>query len=131
MGDRRLERRKFVRFDLDANVRYKIAGNANVNESLKGKAKNVSGEGLCIASEKEIPRDRDIELDISLPGKKTPVRVHGQVVWTHRIKGADKNKTDHFESGIKIYTADKDDENTLLRFYCDRMVDNLSKYLHL
>ena len=130
MESRRIERRKFIRFDLDANIKFKFLDKANVSENLNGKAKNLSAQGVCIVTEKEVPIDKDIELDISLPGKKDPVRVHGKAVWVQKIKGAGKDKTGHFETGIEIYTVDKDDENTLLKYYCEQMVDNLSKYLN-
>lgn len=128
---KRTERRRFIRFDLDTNIKFRFFEGMSVNESIKGKAKNLSAEGVCIVTQKEIPGNKNIELDISLPGKKRPVRIHGRVVWTHRVKGADKNMPDRFESGIKLYTVDEDDENTLLKYYCERMVDNLSEYLHL
>jgi len=130
MNDERAERRRFIRFDLNTNIKFTYFDKMNVDESFKGKAKNLSAEGVCIVTRKEIPRDKNIELDISLPGKKTPARIHGRVIWTHRVKGTDKNTPDRFESGIKLYTMDKDDENTLLRYYCERMIDNLSQYLH-
>jgi c-di-GMP-binding flagellar brake protein YcgR len=129
MKYKRVERRKFIRFDLDTNVRFRFFD--NIDEHLKGKAKNLSGEGVCVVTEKEMPRDKDIELDISIPGKKGAARVHGKVIWTHRIKGVDKRVPDHYEAGIKLYTVDKADENTLLKYYCERMVDNLSKYVHI
>lgn len=129
MRKRSIERRKFIRFDFDASIKFKLSESSNVDKSMEAKAKNLSAEGLCIVTEKEIPRDRNIELNIFLPGKKRAVRVHGKIIWTHRVKGADKSAAGTFESGIKLYTVDKDDENTLLRYYCDRMVDNLSKYM--
>jgi hypothetical protein len=119
------ERRRFIRFDLDTNVKFRFFD--NIDENIKGKAKNLSAEGVCIVTEKEIPKDRDIELDIFLPGKKGPARVHGKVIWTHKIKRADKVLPDRYEAGIKLYTVDKDDKNTLLKYYCERMVDNLSQ----
>ena len=129
MQKRKIERRRFIRFDLDANIKFRLL--ENMDDNIKGKAKNLSAEGLCIVTDREIPRDKDVELDLYLPGKKRTVRVHGKVMWTQKIKGTDKNKADHFEAGIKLYMADKDDENTLLKYYCERMIDSLSEYLHL
>ena len=131
MRDKRPERRKFIRFDLDTKVRYRFFDGMSIDESMQAKAKNLSAEGVCIVTQKEIPRNKDIELDVSLPGKKAPVRIHGKVVWTYKIKGVDKNMPDRFEAGIKLYTIDKADENTLLKYYCERMVDNISQYIHL
>lgn len=129
MKDKRDSRRRFIRFDLDTNIKFRFFD--NIDESIKGKAKNLSAEGVCIVTEKEIPLDKDIELDISLPGKKRAIRVRGRIVWIHKIKSMDKGLADRHEAGIKLYTADKDDENTLLRYYCERMVDNLSQYMHI
>jgi len=126
----RSERRRFIRFDLDANVRYRFFNDMDIGENIKGKAKNLSAEGVCIVTEKEMPRDKDIEVDIFLPGRKRSVRIRGKVVWIHRIKSAGKMLPNCYEAGIKLYTVDKDDENTLLKYYCEHMVDNLSQYIH-
>lgn len=129
MKYKRDDRRKFIRFDFDANVKFRFFD--RIDENIKGKAKNLSAEGVCLVTEKEIPRDKDVEVDIYLSGKKKPVRVHGSVVWTHKIKSTDRKTANRFETGIRLYTIDKDDENSLLKYYCERMTDNLLKYLHL
>ncbi|MBN1872492.1 MAG: PilZ domain-containing protein [Candidatus Omnitrophica bacterium] len=131
MKYRRVDRRRFIRFDLDANVKFRFFNDMNSDESMKGKAKNLSAEGVCISTEKEIPRDKDVQVDIRLPGKKKEVRVQGKVVWVKTIHSGTKRVGDHYEAGIKLYTVDKEDENTLLKYYCEQMVDNLSQYLHL
>ena len=127
MGERKVERRKFTRFDVGVNIKFRIFDNPNVSESMKGKARNLSAEGMCIVTAKEVPGDKDIEIDVSLPGKKRPVRVRGKVIWAHRVKGTQNCAAGHFESGIKIYTVDKDDENTLLKYYCELIVDSLER----
>ena len=129
MKYKRAERRKFIRFDLDTNVRFRFL--QNIDEYLKGKAKNLSAEGVCIVTEKTIPIDKDVELAISLPGRKSPIRIRGKVVWTHRIKGVSKKIPDHYEAGIELYMLDRDDEVTLLKYYCEQMIDNLSQHLHI
>ena len=131
MKYKRAERRRFIRFDLDTNIKFRFFDDIDIGENIKGKAKNLSAEGVCVVTEKEIPRDKNIELDISLPGKKRPVKVHGKVIWTHRIKSADKSIPAHYEAGLRLYTMDRDDENTLLKYDCERMVDNLSQYMHI
>ncbi len=129
MNYRRDDRRKFIRFDFDANIKFRFFD--RIDENIRGKAKNLSAEGVCIVTDREIPRDKDVELDIYLPGRKKPARVHGSVAWTHKIRNPNKKYTTRFETGIKLYTIDKDDENSLLRYYCERMTDNLIKYIHL
>ncbi len=129
MKYKRDDRRKFIRFDFDANIKFRFLD--RINENIKGKAKNLSAEGVCVVTEKEIPYDKDVEIDIYLPGRKKPVRVHGSVVWTNKIRNIDKKAASRFEAGVKLYIIDKDDENSLLRYYCERMTDNLIKYLHL
>ena len=132
MRYKRAERRRFIRFDLDANVKFKFFDDINImDENIKGKAKNLSAEGVCIVTEKEIPKNKNIELDIFLPGRKKSVIIHGKVIWTHKIKSVEKKLPDHYEAGIKLYTIDKDDENALLKYYCERMIDDLSQYLHI
>ncbi len=127
MKGKRAERRRFVRFNFDTNIKFRFFD--NMDKNIKGKAKNISAEGLCIVAHKGVPVNKDVELDMALPGKKRPVKVHGNVMWTQRVKGADRNAPDRFEAGIKLYTMDRDDENTLLKYYCERMIDSLSQYL--
>ena len=131
MKYKRQERRRFIRFDLDTSVKFRFFDGINVGDNIKGKAKNLSAEGVCVVTEREVPRDKDVELDVSLPGKKKAVRVHGKVMWVHRVKAPGKKFPDRYEAGVKLYTIDKDDENTLLKYYCERMVDSLSQYLHI
>lgn len=126
---RRAERRRFIRFDVDVQIIFRLLDGLDVNETVKGKAKNISADGLCIVTGKEVPRDRPIELDIFLPGRKRPVRLSSRVSWTHRLKQFAKNAPAAYEAGIKLYTTDKYDENTLLRYYCEMASDNLSHYL--
>ena len=127
----RADRRKFIRFDLDANIKFRLSDSANPGESITGKAKNLSAEGVCVTTEKPMPRDKDVQVDILPPGKKKAVRVRGKIVWVKTIKSGSKKVRDHYDAGIKLYTVDREDENTLLKYYCEQMVDNLSQYLHL
>lgn len=131
MKYKRVDRRKFIRFDLDANVKFRFFDSSDMGENIKGKAKNLSAEGVCISTEKEVPRDKDVQVDIRLPGKKKEVRVQGKVVWVKTIRSGTDRVGDHYEAGIKLYTVDREDENTLLKYYCEQMIDNLSQYLHL
>jgi len=131
MKEKKAERRRFIRFDLDTNVKYRFFDDIAVDTTMKGKAKNLSADGVCIITREKIPWNKDIELDISLPGRKRPIRVHGRVVWTHSIKGSEAVGGGHFEAGISLNPLFKEDENVLLKYYCERMVDNLSQYLRL
>ena len=58
MNYKRDERRRFVRFGLDTNVKFRFFD--NIDENIKWKAKNLSAEGVCIVTEKEMQRDKDI-----------------------------------------------------------------------
>jgi len=131
MGNKRAERRRFIRFGFNTKVKFRFFSQTREDEHFKGKSKNISADGVCVVAENDIPRDKNVALDISLPGRKRPVSVHGRVAWSQKIKNADKRAPDHYEIGIKLYTTDRDDENTLLRYYCEYMVDNLSQYLHI
>ena len=130
MGERRIERRRFIRFDLDTNIKFRIFDDLHIEENIKTKAKNLSAEGVCIVTEKNFPVNKNIELEISLPGRKRPVKVRGKIIWSQKIKGGGKGIKDHYESGIRLFMIDKDDETSLLKYYCERMVDNLSQYIH-
>jgi hypothetical protein len=121
---RMIERRKFVRIDLDANTKCKI-------EQTKGKLEivrcsNISPEGLCITLNRFLERGTIINANVTMKGC-APVSIKGEVVWSNEVCD-DKTKKGQgeFRTGIKVLDI-KGDRNRFLLQLCDAMVKKLGK----
>lgn len=66
-----------------------------------GLTQNISRFGLCIASEVELPDQREIKLSLAVPGEVLNLR--GEVMWCREIGDRKKSIPDHI--GIKIVEA--------------------------
>ncbi|MDP8259887.1 MAG: PilZ domain-containing protein [Candidatus Gygaella obscura] len=128
-----IERRKFVRLDLDAKVDFQIKeveGEQVLSEKTQGRVKNISVEGVCFSAKTQLKPESKIELEVILPENKDKVKLKGEVAWSTPLEsnGSEKGL---FDIGIKIHNIEKSDENKFLVYVCDKMTKQLNKYLHL
>lgn len=56
------------------------------DEDESGSAYDISFEGICLATSKELPLNVPVELLLKIPEGK-PVVVRGKVAWSKRISG--------------------------------------------
>lgn len=87
--------RKHTRFNRDCGIRYKILERAEVCNDVE--TVNISGGGACIKSDKDIPLDSILVLEVLLPGSGVPVMALGKVVWRK------KNGDGTFEQGVEFW----------------------------
>jgi hypothetical protein len=66
-----------------------------------GLTKNISKEGVCIASEKELPSKTEVHISIAVPGEVLDLK--GEVVWCKESSNDDDNVPDSI--GIRITEA--------------------------
>jgi len=101
------ERRKYKRyntevkvyfdfsFDLQTKVDYKIIDQKTkkaVTDKYSAVSRNISVEGLCIVSEKELSKWDQLFMELYLPGSSIPVPMEGFVRWCSPNKPADEIK---------------------------------------
>ena len=74
-----MERRRYLRFSADLEVLYWAAGAAAV--AGRARVRDVSRQGVCVASPALLPRGESMEMTFHMPGDNVPVFATGQIVW--------------------------------------------------
>lgn len=115
-------RRRFKRIDISIPVKYKVGLSAE-QKLHKGKALNVSGEGLYVYTKETFPASTQIYLEIHLGQEKGPLTLMGTVIWL-----ADKELQPHAfpGMGIKFTNVDKDSQARIIE-YIDKNITTRSK----
>ncbi len=121
------ERRKYPRFELNVDARYRVMDSEEIFRL--GTARNISAEGICFDSQEELKVGVYVELEVDLEDKEPPVHIVGEIRWSSQILSDSKKKT--CRNGVKIVNIPVSDENRFLKYYCDKMVEKLSEYLKL
>ncbi|MBI4549496.1 MAG: PilZ domain-containing protein [Candidatus Omnitrophica bacterium] len=104
------EKRKFKRFDAYMSVRYKAEDAQKVaGISL---SKDLSREGLKITTTESIKEGTVLNLEIDIPDDPKPVYSKGEVMWSKRIEGDEKN----FEQGVRFLMMDPVDKFRVLDY---------------
>ena len=120
-----IERRKYVR--LDAGVKINCVTLKGQRNKISAVTKNISVQGICFNSKKEIICDTVIEIQIRIPGYSKPIRLKGKVVWSKAIKSEKLGGLPTFDTGIKLIDIDKSNETKFFMYVLDKVVEKYSK----
>ena len=123
-----MERRRYPRFELKVNAKFKVADQRHAFEA--GHTKNISAEGLCFESDKKLDAGTCVDIEIALGDKKGPVGVTGEVRWSEEVTDP-MTRQKKYINGIKLLNISGSDEGRFLKYYCDKMVEKLSDYLKM
>ncbi len=95
----------FVTYDVNTRVRFHILDKARRKSSAQYSAvsKNVSVEGICFLSGKELHKGDCLFLEVLLPGSKTFIPMEGEVRWCRKAGAKFRTK---FEVGVKLGKVD-------------------------
>ena len=95
----------FVTYDVNTKVRFQILDKAHRKNSTQYSAisKNVSAEGICFLSGKELQKGDGLFLEILLPGSKAFIPMEGEVRWCQKTNAKFRTK---FEVGVKLSKVD-------------------------
>ncbi len=101
-----VERRKFRRFSIPLDVKFKPVN--NMSDYSSGEIVNFSRTGFCLKSD-SIPLNMDdtVEFLVKLPTKETFAPILGEIKWT-------RNSNDKFTVGISIKKMNKGDKCDIL-----------------
>ncbi|HEX2947669.1 MAG TPA: PilZ domain-containing protein [Clostridia bacterium] len=105
----RIQRRMHYRLDMVGNVLLWLD---EESEPIKAYSKNISGSGLCLATEINIPVDTVIKAKLELPG--LPVFSVACRVLRSRLVESKRGK--QFEVGLSFMEIAKKDQDTLIRY---------------
>ena len=118
-----IERRKYPRFELKLDAKYKVMTDEEVYKL--GKTRNISAEGICFESDEKLDKRVHVNLEVDLGDSSSPVSIIGEIRWSKEMKDAKKR----YVNGVKLINVPESDEARFLKYYCDRMVEKLSGYL--
>jgi hypothetical protein len=110
----RHEKRKYVRYDTELKIYFKVDYSlktkvefqildrrnsyAILSKKYPAVSKNVNVEGLCFTSEKKLKRGDFLYLEVYLPKAKSPIIMEGKVRWS----GLSPGKKNKFDTGVKL-----------------------------
>ena len=87
------ERRKFIRLDITIDIKYKILKMGKKGEAV---SKNISGEGISLSVDEEIPPASILLLEMKIPVYPESITAKGIVIWSK------KSEIKKFEIGMKF-----------------------------
>ncbi|MDP8234093.1 MAG: PilZ domain-containing protein [Candidatus Saelkia tenebricola] len=130
MGHSKDEKRKYIRLEVDAVIGVSVADDAQESsfEGFSASAKNISAEGICFVSDKQLAVGGILKVKVVLTEGSEPFFLKGEVKWSNSVPRGDKTV---FDIGVKILDIDKNDEQRFTSYVCSKMSEVLSKYLHL
>jgi hypothetical protein len=115
------ERRKYERYEtkakvyfriiyeIETKIEFQIVTKKQEGESLSQKysaiSKNVSVEGLCFASEKQLKKGDMLYLEVYLPRRKNPIHMQGQVRWS-QVTSPQQQKEGKYDTGVKLISVE-------------------------
>ena len=124
------ERRKYDRYNTDAKVYFRVIYDVKTkvrfqlvdkDEEKTGYrkylaiSKNISAEGICFTSFKELMKGDILYLEVYVPGSKKPVMMEGEVRWCHATNEA-AEKEGKFDTSVLLTKANgKDVSHTILK----------------
>jgi uncharacterized protein (TIGR02266 family) len=72
------ERRKSRRINLTIDLEYDLS---EYQKWVEAHARNLSEDGICIITARELPVGTAVELKFTLPDSNTSLRVSAKVIW--------------------------------------------------
>ena len=105
------ERRKFLRFNTNVTIEYRICRDIEI-EGIST-AKDLSGEGISFLISKRLERGTLLNMKLLLSENLNPVYLTGEVAWSG--EAAEENDSKH-TTGIKFFKIDNLDKIRLLDY---------------
>jgi Tfp pilus assembly protein PilZ len=123
-----IEKRRYLRLEIAAKIKVSRKTKAlNKSKAISALSKNFSIDGICFTSEKKMEKGTPVNIDIFLELRKKPLRLGGKVVWSSPVRKLGKKNL--FDTGVKLFTILKGNENKFVEFVCAKMIQGFSEYL--
>ena len=128
-----VERRKYIRLAIGTKVNFRVVKEkkeeAAPKEKVSALSKNMSVEGICFRTDRDVASGAKVELEIFLSSEPEPLLLEGEIKWSQPVLTKEGKKMFHI--GVQLSTFAKNDENRYMRYVCEKMTERLSRYLHL
>ena len=106
------ERRQFARLDTRLDISYTETSGTAPRKTV---SKNVSGGGVCLFLEKELPAGTPLQVAMNVPGREPPVKFSAEVVWCEPYEVIGKTQRHRaIEAGVHITDITPQDYQALL-----------------
>ncbi len=108
------DKRKFLRFNVSLDARSKASGWFGPKKSCS--VKDVSREGLKLASKEAMKYGEILKLEVSVPTERAPIKAVGQVMWNQKTG----NST--YDVGLKFRDLRSEGKYAILSYAYDNWV---------
>jgi hypothetical protein len=114
------ERRKYERYDTEAKVYFRIVyeiktrvkfqivdkeERGGLSKKYPAVSKNISVEGLCFCSHKQLEKGDILYLEVYLPHRKQPICMEGKVRWSQPAASKHPEGAE-FDTGVKLISVE-------------------------
>lgn len=102
-------RRKYIRLKVYHLAKYKLIHDPNLSETaITAWIRNISAGGCCMTTDKSLPVNSIIRLEINFPQLSKPIYALAKVVWTRQV-----GETKRYEFGIEFIEIDESLRKTI------------------
>lgn len=137
MGLSKRDKRKYKRYNTEARVYFDFAYDLetkvkfevlkqkqlkNTNKKYLAVSRNISAEGLCFVSHKNVKLGDELYLEVYLPNVVEPIYMKGDVKWCDAVSGSstyvmgDKENKPMFHIGVILTTVEGKNVNESIYF---------------
>lgn len=107
------EKRRFVRLDINVNVKWDKDPAAPLRP---GSSKNISGGGICLMmADRGLKVGEVLNLEFELPNGKA-IKAKGRVVWVERFEIMNRDYGQKFDAGIEFLDISDPDREEIKKF---------------
>ena len=127
-----VERRKYIRFEAQTEIHFHISERSeeeSTRKRISGITKNLSIQGVCFVSDKELEAGAVITLEVNLPTQEEPLLLEGEVRWSQVSEN--QGEEGMYETGVKLFTVDKADEVKFISYVNYKMKERLNKKIDM
>ncbi len=122
----KMQRRTYFRLDIMADILITPSGNNTNTETkkvIKAFTKNISGSGVCVITETDIPKKSEVDIELILAGN-IMIKAKCIVMRNNRFE---VKMTKNYELGMHFIDISKKDQNSLIKYIFEQQRVQLKK----
>ncbi len=107
------ERRKFIRLNINVQIRFSIIEDYKAQKIAE--TKDIGAGGICLILDQELKKGDTLKLDIVLPDDPPTIHALGRVVWTKSFSMAMEKNT-RYDTGIEFTEIGDEDRKKINKY---------------
>lgn len=112
-GDLIEERRKFIRLNINVEIKYALISNATAERVAQ--TKDIGAGGICILADEPMKKGDILEINFLLPEVPPNVHAKGRVAWVKPFSIAGDKNT-RYDTGIEFTDITDEDRKRINRY---------------